>query len=330
MRVVVVGATGHIGSYLVPRLVRHGHEVVAVSRGNRDPYHSDDAWSHVRRVEADRDAEDAVGRFVGRLIDLRPDAIVDLICFRPSSAEQLVEAGANRLGLLLHCGSIWIHGPAITVPVCEADAREPIDDYGRDKLRIEQILLDATRQGRLRATALHPGHICGPGWAPVNPAGTVDLGVWQRLATGARVALPHLGLETLHHVHADDVAQAFELALDNPKVSVGEAFHVTSSAALTLRGFATAAAQWYGTPARLDFVTWPEFERIVGPRSAAISQEHISHSPSMSIDKARRGLGYRPRFSSLAAVRDALVDLARRGAVPELPSPLHAASGPGS
>ena len=34
-RVVVIGATGHIGSYLVPRLVRGGHEVIAMSRGIR-------------------------------------------------------------------------------------------------------------------------------------------------------------------------------------------------------------------------------------------------------------------------------------------------------
>ena len=32
-RVVVIGATGHIGSYLVPRLVLGGHQVIAVSRG---------------------------------------------------------------------------------------------------------------------------------------------------------------------------------------------------------------------------------------------------------------------------------------------------------
>ena len=37
-RVVVIGATGHIGSYLVPRLARDGHEVVAMSRGIRGPY----------------------------------------------------------------------------------------------------------------------------------------------------------------------------------------------------------------------------------------------------------------------------------------------------
>ncbi len=37
-RVVVIGATGHIGTYLVPRLVCGGHEVIAMSRGAREPY----------------------------------------------------------------------------------------------------------------------------------------------------------------------------------------------------------------------------------------------------------------------------------------------------
>jgi nucleoside-diphosphate-sugar epimerase len=31
-RVVVIGATGHIGTYLVPRLVDGGHEVIAVTQ----------------------------------------------------------------------------------------------------------------------------------------------------------------------------------------------------------------------------------------------------------------------------------------------------------
>ena len=29
MRVVVIGSTGHIGTYLVPRLIAAGHEVIA-------------------------------------------------------------------------------------------------------------------------------------------------------------------------------------------------------------------------------------------------------------------------------------------------------------
>ncbi len=41
MRVAAIGATCHVGSYLVPRLVRAGHDVVAVSRGRRESYHPD-------------------------------------------------------------------------------------------------------------------------------------------------------------------------------------------------------------------------------------------------------------------------------------------------
>ena len=36
MRVVVIGGSGHVGTYLIPRLVAAGHEVVNVSRGQRD------------------------------------------------------------------------------------------------------------------------------------------------------------------------------------------------------------------------------------------------------------------------------------------------------
>ncbi len=62
-RVLVIGATGHIGSYLVPRLVRGGHEVIAMSRGLRDPYHASPEWGSVTRITVDREAQDAEGTF---------------------------------------------------------------------------------------------------------------------------------------------------------------------------------------------------------------------------------------------------------------------------
>ena len=43
-RIVVIGATGHVGTYLIPRLVRAGHEVVAVSRGESEPYSPAPEW----------------------------------------------------------------------------------------------------------------------------------------------------------------------------------------------------------------------------------------------------------------------------------------------
>ena len=64
---------------------------------------------------------------------------------------------------------------------------------------------------------LHPGHISGPGWPVITPAGNLDPATWTALATGRPLALPDNGLGVLHHVHADDVAQAFELALSRPR-----------------------------------------------------------------------------------------------------------------
>ena len=57
MKIVVIGGSGHIGTYLVPRLVRAGHEVVNISRGQRSSYTEDDAWRQVRQLTADRKAK---------------------------------------------------------------------------------------------------------------------------------------------------------------------------------------------------------------------------------------------------------------------------------
>ncbi len=43
MRVIVIGGSGHIGTYLTPRLVQGGYETVVVSRNQRQPYRADPA-----------------------------------------------------------------------------------------------------------------------------------------------------------------------------------------------------------------------------------------------------------------------------------------------
>jgi nucleoside-diphosphate-sugar epimerase len=65
MRVVIIGGSGHIGTYLVPMLVNAGHEVLNVTRGKREPYLPHKAWERVRHIIADRDAEDEAGTLVG-------------------------------------------------------------------------------------------------------------------------------------------------------------------------------------------------------------------------------------------------------------------------
>jgi len=105
-RVVVIGATGHIGTYLVPRLVRAGHDVVAVSRGAAQPYLLDTVWNHVERVTIDRAAAEANGDFGRAIADLKGDIVIDNICFTPDSAQQLAEALIGKVRHFLHIGTI--------------------------------------------------------------------------------------------------------------------------------------------------------------------------------------------------------------------------------
>ena len=304
-RVVVIGATGHTGSYLVPRLVRAGHEVIAVSRGDRTPHQAKPEWQAVQRVTADRRAEDAAGTFGERIAALRPDAVIDMICFTPDSARQLVEALRPARPLLLHCGSIWVHGPALRTPLTEDEPRTPYGDYGVGKAAIEALLHRETIAGGVPSVVLHPGHISGPGRRAINPAGNMDADVWRRLAVGEPVALPALGLGVLNHVHADDVAQAFERALTRP-AAIGSSFHVVAEQAMTSRGLAAGVAAWFGRRPEIELVDWAEFEQRAGKEHAEVTREHIERSIAAGIDRARTVLGYAPRYSSLEAMHGSL------------------------
>jgi nucleoside-diphosphate-sugar epimerase len=306
MKVVVIGGTGHVGTFLVPRLVAQGHEVTCISRGEREPYQSHGAWESVHRVQVDRREADAAGEFATRVAELRPDVVIDMICFTVDSARQLVEALEGKVRHFLHTGTVWVHGPTVEAPTTESQPRTPFGDYGIQKAAIEDYLLGKARRDGFPATVVHPGHIVGPGWAPLNPAGNFNLDVFAKLARGEELALPNLGLETVHHVHADDVAQVFMRAMASWSASVGESFHAVSPAALSLRGYAESVARWFGRKAQLRFLPWEEWKKTVDEEDADATWDHIAHSPNCSIAKARRLLGYEPRYRSLEAVHEAV------------------------
>ncbi len=309
MRVAIIGGTGHIGSFLTPRLYDAGHSVVCISRGLKEPYQQHPAWQAIERVEIDRAAAEAAGSFGERIAKLDAEVVIDLTCYRLESARQLVEALRGRLKHLLHCGTIWVHGPSVEVPTTEAAPRTAFGDYGTRKAAIEAYLLSAT----IPVTILHPGHLVGPGWAPINPAGNFNPEVFSKLLLGRPIQLPNIGMETVHHVHADDVAQCFVRAMERRSEALSESFHVVSPAALTLRGYAERVSAWFGHLARLEFLPWDEWRRGVTERDAAVTWDHIAHSPNCSIAKARTRLGYEPRYSSLNAVRESLTWLIDHG-----------------
>jgi nucleoside-diphosphate-sugar epimerase len=313
MRVAIIGGTGHIGSFLTPRLFDAGHAVICISRGIKAPYREHAAWRAIERVEIDRAAEETAGNFGGRIAELDAEVVIDLTCYRLESAQHLVEALRGRVGHFIHCGTIWVHGTSVEVPTTEAAPRTAFGGYGQRKAAIEAYLLSEAREFPI--TILHPGHLVGPGWAPINPAGNFNPDVFSMLLQGRQIQLPNIGMETVHHVHAEDVAQCFVKAMERRSAALGENFHVVSPAALTLRGYAERVSAWFGHPPQLQFLPWEEWRQGVTERDAAVTWDHIAHSPNCSIAKARILLGYEPRYSSLEAVRESVDWLIEHGVV---------------
>jgi nucleoside-diphosphate-sugar epimerase len=320
MRVVVIGGTGHTGTYLIPRLIEAGHEVALISRNRRPHYEPEGpfgraAWGRVQWVGIDRAKAEAAGEFGISVAAIKPDVVIDMICYQPESARHLVEALRGRIQLLIHCGSIWASGASLHAPSTEDEPKRPIGDYGRRKAAIEEYLLGEARRAGFPVTILRPGHMVGRGWVPVNPAANFNPQIYSDLAKGNGLCLPNLGLETLHHVHADDVAQAFMQALAHWNGAAGEAFNVTSVSALTLRGYAEAVAEWFGKPAQLSFLAWDEWKKTVSEEDSAATWDHIRHSSCCSIEKARRVIGYQPRYTSLEAIKESLTWLIENGRI---------------
>ncbi|WOH36137.1 NAD-dependent epimerase/dehydratase family protein [Thalassotalea fonticola] len=309
MRVIVIGATGHIGSFLIPKLVNAGFEVFAVSRHANTPYKTNPAWRSVKSISLDREKLEQTGEFGNEIAQLNPDIVIDLICFTQESAQQLVNAIRGKVRQLLHCGSIWVHGNTRFVPSTEEQQKFPLGDYGINKAAIESYLIDEYIYQGFPATIVHPGHIVGPGWCPLNPAGNFNEQFFIDIEEGNEVLLPNLGLETLHHVHADDVAQVFMQAILHRNNALGESFHAVSNQALTLRGYTQAIADWLSKPVNIRYLPLAELKNTVSEDDYNATVEHISHNSNCSNLKARQLLNYNPRYSSIEAIQESLIEM---------------------
>jgi nucleoside-diphosphate-sugar epimerase len=314
MKAVVIGATGHTGSYMVPALVRRGYEVVAISRGGRQAYTKDSSeWKSVQSVTADRKTLEASGSFGRFVISFNPDVICDLICYTMPQAMQMAEAAAGNVRHLIQIGSIWAYGYAVSQPTRESDKKNPLDDYGRNKGLIEDYLCGLTKLNKLTATVIHPGHISGRGWAPINPQGNTDMEVFRKIKRGEEIILPDNGLWTLHHVHAEDIAALTLACIDNYSDSAGEAFNSVCETNLTLRGYTESVYRFFGQSPAIRYESWQTLKPKLDNNQAAITQDHMDKSPCCSMEKARRTLGFVPRYSSLQTVLDSISWLEQNG-----------------
>jgi nucleoside-diphosphate-sugar epimerase len=315
MKAVVIGGKGHIGTYLCPMLVKNGFEVVSITRGNSQPYEDDYAWKDVESVFLDRNK---CSNFEEQVISMNPDIIIDLVNFNIEDTKKMVEAiKKSNVSHYLYCSSCWAYGMAEILPFNKDDMNKvPLDEYGKDKLASEMYLKEEYRKNGFPATIVMPGQISGPGWTIINPWGNTSMRVIQDIADGKEIALPNFGMEIIHHVHGYDVAQVFMNAITHRNVSLGESFDAEAENSITLYGYAKHLYEFFGHEPKIKFLGWNEWCKYEGNKEECEhTYYHIIRSGTFSIEKEKRLLEYKPKYTNLETIDLAIQSYIDRGLI---------------
>ncbi len=233
MKVVVTGATGHVGGYVVAKLAADGHEVVAVSRSGALPalpFGVSKPVAAVRAVAADIARDDATA-IVQR--ELGPEvALVHLAAFHPPStwssdsderrtlteinvrgAMRVLEAARQKAGgakCVVYASSFEVYGEvAGSAPISEAARLSPRTAYGATKLSGEDHLISFAYEERTRVVALRMPAIYGPGEHTPRALPNFLLSVLR----GQRPTVFGDGSDLRDQLHARDAANAVALSI---------------------------------------------------------------------------------------------------------------------
>lgn len=293
MKTLVIGASGHVGSYLVKELVARGHEVIAVMRGNRQPYgYEESIWSKVQVANLSRETLYA-SDFIEKT---GADVICDLIAFDLDGVKKIVSKIHND-AFYVQIGSIWMYENKEYVPVDENHPKNAEQEYGKQKGLIENYLFEKVAKGELRATVVHPGHVSGKEWQPINPQGNLDFSVFEKIRDGKEIALPYDGLGMLQHIHSGDLANIILACMEKQEVSNGQAFIAVAEKSMTLRAITENLFRYFGHKPNIQYLEWKDFVEVVGEQNALVTLDHISHSPCCTPRKAQAMLGVEIKHS---------------------------------
>lgn len=256
MKAFITGVSGFIGSQLADSLVEAGWRVAGI---DRDPerravngeveflpgdIREPDAW---RRLLDDVDVVfhsaavhhvDSVSAHPARSIDINLRGTRSML-------EAATGADVPQFVLL---SSAKVYGSSDEFPSREADLVAPIESYGLAKVVCESYIGEFASRHGLRATAVRPFSVYGPG----QDLSTGYIGaLLQGFVTGFRALLPGEPHYRRDFVHVDDVVRLCVALTDHPEPP--RIVNAASGASVELRDAESIMAGLIDRPLEIEY-----------------------------------------------------------------------------
>lgn len=312
-KILVTGAAGFIGGALYQRLVAYGLDVLGTVQ------HEEEADALRRRgfAAAALDLAELEGPWDEFVADRDvvfhvaaafqetelSEEVYDVVNHRAvvKLARAAARAGVDRF---VHCSTVGVHGDVLEIPATEETPFHPMDLYHRTKLAGELAIVDMARASSSDGMTLvvnRPAMVYGPGDTRLLKLYRAILGR-TFLMIGSGETLAHLG-------YIDDQVDSFLLcALVDREAVHGEAFNVASGRPISLNELVGIIAEagdvrLRGLKVPLGPVMWAGWlcETLCAPFGVRppLSRRRVgffSHNRAFDYSKARRRLGYEPRW----------------------------------
>lgn len=297
MRVLVTGITGQVGRAIAAHLIDQGCQVAGVSRHFRAvPRLS-------QHVEADLGSENAVDAISGALQPC--EAIVHAAASLSHNKYDAAISLTNCLGTqqilkladlwgsaqLVYISSIQVIGSPLHHPITENHPAQPVTAYHASKLYGEHLTRLAEVSGR-RAVSLRLTSPSGPG----TPEKRILSVFVSRAAAGTPLQVLGQGTRKQNYVDVRDVAFAVETCLSKHASGV---YNIAATDSISNYELAQSCIDEMRSSSSIAFVGEPD------PEEGTVWD--------VSVSKAARDLGYRPRFSIRESIRAVAEEISHPG-----------------
>ena len=321
-RYLITGATGFVGGHIVESALARNLEVRAIARPTSDTTLLDRLQVKTYRGElsdpeivrrAVQDA-DVIVHCAAKVGDAGP--IEGYRAANVDALRTLLEAcKARQPARFVHMSTLGVYEARHHYRTTEAEPlpANHIDSYTQTKVEADHLALSYCQEYKLPIVVLRPGFVYGPRDQSVMPQ------LIERLRQG-RVHYLGGDRRALNCIYVANLVDAVFLAAENPQ-AVGQVYNLTDGELVTKARFLGGVADALGCKKphqRLPRWLAGILMRLLGvhvrrataagrtPLLTPAQFKFLLLNLDFSIEKARRELGYRPRFSFDDGLRETM------------------------
>ncbi len=308
MRYLVTGGAGFLGINLVRFLHRRGHEVVSLDIADFDYPDMKDKIKIIRGDIRDKNIVDEAVKGCNIVVHTaaalplyKPE---DIFSTDIEGTRNLLEASEKQgVDRFIHISSTAVYGIPDHHPLLEDDKLDGVGPYGEAKILAEEECLGYRQKG-----------MCVPVLRPKSFIGPERLGVFDLLYDWARdgKGFPMIGKGNNRYqlLDVEDLCEAVYLCAELDKEKVNDTFNIGAKEFTTMKedyqavlDYAGFGKKIVGLPEKPIIYTLKFLELLKLSPLYKWVYETASKDSFVSIGKAEKVLGYKPKYSN----KDALI-----------------------